>query len=559
MLHFTVVNRRERQQLEHGGGAIEFGRGPKRPDVPRCMIQDPYVSKDHVRLQELPTGLVRVENLSRRSPIVLSGNVTVPPGQSRDLTLPCRLAVGDTTIDVEPGQADAVRRDLLQTVATPAMPRLRGDRGPTILAVGALPEGATPETMTSWVEAVIAVLRAAPGSPEFFQQAAQAMVDLIGLDRGLVLLREGDSWNVVARAFKEEGGPGREFSYTILRFVVEEQRTFFQSAGRLADQAESLHGVQAVVAAPLFDAQNAVTGAIYGSRRWSPRDHDITALEAQMVQLLSTVVGVGLLRVEQAAEETRLRVAKAAAEEADRTKGQFLATMSHELRTPLNAIIGYSEMLQETAQDDGQEKYIADLRKIHWAGQHLLALINDILDLSKIEAGRIELFLENFQVAAIVQEVTATVQALVEKNGNVLEVVGLESAGAMHADATRIRQCLLNLLSNAGKFTERGKVTLTVTRDRQGETEWLHFRVTDTGIGMTPEQMSRLFQSFSQADASTTRKYGGTGLGLAISLRFCQMMGGDIAVRSVANQGSTFTMSVPAQVAAPQEARPSGA
>ncbi|MBL8797927.1 MAG: GAF domain-containing protein, partial [Planctomycetia bacterium] len=531
MLHFTVNNRRERQQLEHAGGVIEFGRGARR-DAPRCMIADPYVSKDHVRVEELANGLVRVENLSQRGPVALPGNQALPPGQRRDLTLPCRLGIGDTTIDIDVPQADGVERDLLQTVTMPAMPRLRGDCRATILNLGAMPESATPETMTSWVEAAIAVLQAAPGSPEFYQQAAQAMVDLIGLDRGLVLLREGEGWQVVARAFKGEGGIGREYSQTILRYVVEEQRTFFQTAGRMATQAESLHGVQAVVAAPLFSEQGQVTGAIYGSRRWNPRDHDITALEAQMVQLLSTVVGVGLLRVEQAAEETRLRVAKAAAEEADRTKGQFLATVSHELRTPLNAIIGYSEMLQELAQDDGQEKYIPDLKKIHWAGQHLLALINDILDLSKIEAGRIELYLENFPVTVIVQEVTATVQTLIAKNGNVLEVRGAEQAGTIHADATRVRQCLLNLLSNAAKFTERGRITLAASRAVEGDRDWIYFRVTDTGIGMTEEQMGRLFQAFSQADASTTRKYGGTGLGLAISQRFCQMMGGEITVQS---------------------------
>jgi signal transduction histidine kinase len=224
-----------------------------------------------------------------------------------------------------------------------------------------------------------------------------------------------------------------------------------------------------------------------------------------------------------------------------------MANMSHELRTPLNAIIGYSEMLQEVCTDDGKDDYIPDLQKIHWAGKHLLALINDILDLSKIEAGKMDLFLEDFQVADVIKEVTSTVQPLVQKNTNTLEVVG-DAAGGMHADVTRVRQCLFNLLSNASKFTQKGKITLNVVRDKQGDREWVHFAVTDTGIGMTKEQMEKLFQAFSQADASTTRKYGGTGLGLVISKRFCQMMGGDITVTSEPEKGSTFTMHVPAQV-----------
>ena len=198
--------------------------------------------------------------------------------------------------------------------------------------------------------------------------------------------------------------------------------------------------------------------------------------------------------------------------------------------------------------DDGKDDYVPDLQKIHWAGKHLLALINDILDLSKIEAGKMELLLEDFSVGDVVSEVTATVQPLMQKNSNTLEVQGADTGGLMHADVTRVRQCLFNLLSNASKFTQQGKITLMVLRDKKDDWEWVHFQVADTGIGMTKEQMQKLFQAFSQADASTTRKYGGTGLGLAISKRFCQMMGGDITVTSEPEKGSTFTMHVPAQV-----------
>lgn len=318
--------------------------------------------------------------------------------------------------------------------------------------------------------------------------------------------------------------------------------------------------LRAVLAAPLLSGNQVVgvIGLAYDTETLHAFGPSESELLNRFAQLASLALDNARLYTALQAElherkkvEAALLLAKEEAETANRTKSQFLANMSHELRTPLNAIIGYSEMLQEDAADAGQEDFIPDLKKINSAGKHLLALINDVLDLSKIEAGRMELYVETFDVSTMLREVVSTIEPLVQKNQNRLEVSCPQDIGTIRADLTKVRQSLFNLISNAAKFTENGRISLAVEREPQGG-EWIVFRVSDTGIGMTEAQTARVFQAFAQADASTTRKYGGTGLGLAITKRFCEMMGGTISLASVLGQGTTFTIRLPVAPVAEQ-------
>jgi signal transduction histidine kinase len=299
-------------------------------------------------------------------------------------------------------------------------------------------------------------------------------------------------------------------------------------------------GFRALLAVPMVRADQ-VVGALVVRRRGAGE------FPSTVVRLLETFAMQSAIAVDNARLFREIQDKGRQLELASQHKSQFLANMSHELRTPMNAIIGVSEMLLEDAQDLGHDDQVEPVSRILRAGRHLLALINDILDLSKIEAGKIDLELATFPIETLVRDVASTVGPSAQKNGNRVEVRCAPEVGVVHADEIRVRQALLNLASNAVKFTEGGLVTIAAGRDGPN---WVEFRVTDTGIGITPEQMARLFQDFSQANSSTMRKYGGTGLGLAISRRLCRMMGGDITVESVLGSGSVFTIRLPADVKA---------
>ncbi len=246
--------------------------------------------------------------------------------------------------------------------------------------------------------------------------------------------------------------------------------------------------------------------------------------------------------------ERKMEAAKEQAVNASKTKSEFLANMSHELRTPMNAIIGYGEMLKEDAEDDGNDAIVPDLDKIIAAGNHLLQLINDVLDISKVEAGHMDMFLEEFDIAKMIEEAASTVATLVEKNKNVLDIQVDENIGSMHADMTKVRQMVFNLVSNAAKFTSDGTVGIQASNMEKEGKHFIRLTVTDTGIGIPEDKLDHIFEEFTQADSSTTRNYGGTGLGLALVRRFATMMGGNVRVESTLGEGSAFILEIPAHV-----------
>jgi signal transduction histidine kinase len=442
----------------------------------------------------------------------------------------------------------------------------------------ALAEALEQQTATAEVLRVIASSPTELGAvlDSIIRSAAQ----LTDADFSTILQAEGNVLRVMASLTPEEirVGAAHPFSRgSVSSSVILDGVTiheFSPAAEHLAKYPDSqmiAAGYQAQLVVPLI-RQGVPIGSLGVARREQVpfTDRQIALLETFADQAVIAIENARLFSELQEANR-QLGDANQQLAEASQHKSQFLANMSHELRTPLNAIIGYSEMLQEEAEEIGEEAFIPDLQKVNAAGKHLLGLINDILDLSKIEAGRMDLDLTTFEVGQLVRDVAAIVQPLMEKNGNTLVVICPDDLGTMHADQTKLRQALFNLLSNAAKFTEQGNIELRVAReapppttphcDGEGSTSdgfplpaaaergsgggAFSFAVADTGIGMTEEQLGRLFEAFSQAEASTRSRYGGTGLGLAISRHFCRLMGGDLTVESAYGQGSTFTIQLP--------------
>ncbi len=312
-------------------------------------------------------------------------------------------------------------------------------------------------------------------------------------------------------------------------------------------ETQRVGGYRTVLGVPLL-REGAAVGAVLLTRS------EVQPFTQQQIDLITTFADQAVIAIANVSLFDEIQDKSRQLEQASQHKSQFLANMSHELRTPLNAIIGYSEILQEDAVDLGQDNLVADLKKIESAGRHLLGLINDILDLSKIEAGKMDIYLEDVEIVPLLEEVRSIIVPMAEKNANVLEYRLADNLGSMRTDRTKLKQSLLNLFSNGSKFTENGRLTLNVQRF-ETDKPMVSFAISDTGIGMTEEQLGRLFQAFNQADASTTKKYGGTGLGLAITRNFCQLLGGNVTVTSKPGEGSTFTIVLPDSPVAPAPAK----
>jgi signal transduction histidine kinase len=414
------------------------------------------------------------------------------------------------------------------------------------------------EQLTASADALRIVSQFSTHLEDVLNAVVAKAAQLCDADRGLIS-RVEDGCTQVVGSYNTAVGEGErvlEAGYLTDSAVLE--RRIIQVSGNQQEMAREfplgaaaleVAGTETRLAVPILRDGEAIGSMLLTRDGTAPfSERELALVETFADQAAIAIQNARLFR-EIEAKTAELGDANAQLELASRHKSEFLANMSHELRTPLNAIIGYSELLQEECADAGDDDYVPDLGRIHTAGKHLLTLINDILDLSKVEAGRMTLLLEEFEVPTLVDDVRSMVAPLIEKNGNVLVVECPPDAGVMRADLTKVRQTLFNLISNSAKFTERGTITLAVATEDRGSQPCITFAVSDTGIGMTEEQLGRIFEAFSQAETTTSQKYGGTGLGLAISREFCRMMGGDITVESTPAKGSTFTIALPREVA----------
>ncbi|HWI65545.1 MAG TPA: ATP-binding protein [Symbiobacteriaceae bacterium] len=387
-------------------------------------------------------------------------------------------------------------------------------------------------------------------APAMLDHLLPAAARTVGAVATVAAMFESSSYELVLHP----AYPGMPEKVHPASFPATAEPRYLTSRAELGPELGSLAaavGAGAVMVVPIATTEATFGFLIVFLRHGALFPEDDLVLLSLMTEQVAVALGVAALLQQQQALVDRLEHTNEQLEHANRARSAFLANMSHELRTPLNAILGYSEMLRDEAEENGQTDVVADLQRIWSAGRHLLTLVSDVLDLSKIDAGRMTVQLEPIAVSALIHEAVATVQPLAAKNRNIIAVDCPADPGTMVTDPTRVRQILLNLLSNAAKFTDHGLITLQVRHFREAGRGWYTLRVTDTGIGMTPEQLARLFQDFVQADSSTARKYGGTGLGLAICRRLCRLLGGDVTVTSEYGKGSTFTVTLPAVVIQP--------
>jgi signal transduction histidine kinase/CheY-like chemotaxis protein len=391
------------------------------------------------------------------------------------------------------------------------------------------------------------------GDADLMLSAAESRLSrVLGVERAHIILN-GHRTHGYSEDAKLLIAPGSDLSASLTSqkptVIYFDQPNSYVHRLRSAEQAQ-LRTLQTRVIVPV-SGKDGLAGII----SLGPKRFDIPYTRSELVLLQFTASQVSLavqnsdlasrIAAEASARE-RIKAEKDAMEKASEAKSAFLASMSHELRTPMTAIIGYTEILLEQAEDDGDESTIADLKTIHSAGKHLLELINSVLDISKIEAGKMEVYYEAFSVSELVQNVVSLTKPLIQDKNNQLVLKCETNVGFMDSDRIKVRQALFNLISNASKFTERGIITVSVARSSTNGEDWVTFTVADTGIGMTAEQVEKLFQAFSQADSSIGSKYGGTGLGLSLTKKFCELLSGSISVESQYGSGTTFTMRLPA-------------